>query len=164
MRSDVKHISKCGYNSLYYCQTHRAWSCPQIWSECAYKRKRKKTLVASKVKGSMLEITIVVDTNDGDCTQVTNDISEEDLGILRPLIKAIKEFKPYRNKKRTHSHNWTTGECLREDLGEKEPSEIYGFEEEIMELFEDLLPATMYGFHTIERIEVCPKQVRERLL
>ena len=45
MRSDVKHLSKCGYNSLYYCQTHRGWSCPQIWSECAYKRKRKKTLV-----------------------------------------------------------------------------------------------------------------------
>lgn len=42
MRSDVKHISKCGYNSLYYCQTHRVWSCPQIWSECAYKRKCKK--------------------------------------------------------------------------------------------------------------------------
>lgn len=41
MRSDVKHISKCGYNSLYYCRTHREWSCPQIWSECAYKRKCK---------------------------------------------------------------------------------------------------------------------------
>ena len=112
----------------------------------------------------MWEIAIRVDTNDGDYAYATNTISEEDLDKIRPLIKAIKEFEPYENKNNTHTHNWTTGECLRDDLGEKEPAEIYPFDEEIMELFMDFLPPTMYGFHTIERIEVCPLQHKERLL
>lgn len=112
----------------------------------------------------MLEITIMVDTNDGDYEYAINTISEEDLDRLRPLINAIKEFKPYRNENWTHTHNWAIGDCCRDDLGEKEPAEIYDFPEEIMELFENFLPSPQYGFHTIERIEVCPKQDKERLL
>lgn len=39
MRSDVKHLSPCGYESLCYCQTHRE-SCPKIWDVCPYHKSK----------------------------------------------------------------------------------------------------------------------------
>lgn len=43
MRSDVKHLSPCGYQSLYYCRMNRE-SCPKIWDVCPYHHK-PKTLI-----------------------------------------------------------------------------------------------------------------------
>lgn len=40
MRSDVKHLSPCGYQSLYYCHTYRE-ACPKIWDVCPYHHKPK---------------------------------------------------------------------------------------------------------------------------
>lgn len=112
----------------------------------------------------MLEITITVDTNDGDCACAVNSISKEDLDRLKPLIAAINEFKPYKIRDWFHHQNWPSGDCCREDLGEKEPGQIYDFPEEIIELFENFLPSSEHGFHTIERIEVCPQRKKIRLL
>lgn len=113
---------------------------------------------------SDLEITIIADENDGDYITAVTIISKEGLDRLRPIAEKIKSFKPYKSKGRTHTHNWTIGECLRDDLGEKPPEEIYGLSEEDMEFFEEFLPCPQHGFHTIERIEVCPKQNKERLV
>ena len=63
-----------------------------------------------------------------------------------------------------HHHNFPTGECLRKDLGEKSPQELYDFDEEVFELFEDFCPYPEYGFHTIERIELYPTPKKTRLL
>jgi len=119
------------------------------------------------------EIMIRVDTNDADYDVSTTEITEEDLNSILPIIKAIKNFKPYKSKSKrdldyTHSHNWPTGEMLREDLGEKKPEDIYpnlDFEHDAMYLFEDILPSGgEYGFHTIDKIEVYPKPEKEVLL
>lgn len=113
------------------------------------------------------EITIQADTNDGDCVTSVNDISEENLNKLRPLIEAIKNFKPYSsgNYCGKHQSNYPVGECFREDLGEKPPEEIYDeFAKEVFDIFEDLLPEYEWGIHTIEKVEVCPKQKKEKLL
>ena len=109
----------------------------------------------------MLEITITVDTNDADYNTSVNEISEEDLEKIKPLIAAIRKFKPYTHKFKNghdwpHRHNYPFGDACREDLGEKPPTELYDFSEEIFEIFEELFPHTEDGFHTIDSITVCP--------
>ena len=109
------------------------------------------------------EITITADTNDADYITAVNPISEEDLGTIKPLIEAIKNFKPYKNKY-THGHNYSTGNCLRGDMGEKSPEELYEFDSDVFGLFEEYLPYSEYGIHTIESITICPLQEKIKLL
>ncbi len=116
----------------------------------------------------MKEITIVVDINDADYITAVNRISEKDLAKIKPLIKAISEFKEYKGKsgkfERTHRHNYPQGERLRKDLGEKSVTELYDFSEEVFEVFEELLPTGEYGLHTIKTIYISSTANRERLL
>ena len=118
-----------------------------------------------------IEITVIVDTNDGDYINQVQEISQEELDEIMPLIEAIKNFKPYKVKARglewTHSHNYSYGECLRKDLGEKSPQELYpDVDEEIFEIFEEsFLPMNNeYGFHTIKSITISPLVKRQELL
>lgn len=148
-----------------------------ILQDCKeHKKKVYKELVEENAKlikspKTIYEMTIVVDTNDADFDTNIGKISEKELDKFRPLIAAIKKFKPYKTKGygsgNKHHHNWPKGECLREDLGEKSPAEIYSkFSEELIEEFEEeWLPCgSDYGFHTIESIEICPYVKKERLL
>lgn len=117
----------------------------------------------------MLEITITVDTNDGDYATEISEISEEDLETIKPLIAAIKKFKPYKTKSKsgydlTHDHNYPYDECLREDMGEKSPRDVYKFNTEVFDIFEDLVPCSEYGFHTIESITTAPLHSKTKLL
>lgn len=119
----------------------------------------------------MPQIHIKVDTNDADYSTAVSIISQEDLDIIKPLIEAIKNFKPYKGEPMdsgrvyTHSNNWPYGECCREDMGEKTPEEIYSdFDEEVIEIFQDYCPYPEYGFHTIKEIVVYPDSVGETLL
>lgn len=105
------------------------------------------------------EITVTVDTNDADYITLNSKISGVDLEKIKPLIGVIKNFKTT-----NYQHNFPTGECLREDLGEKPPNQIYDFPEEIFELFDEILPSFEYGFHTIESIYVTPYVEKTRLL
>lgn len=36
MRSDVKHLAKCGRESQYFCRTHRDTHCGKHWPRCRY--------------------------------------------------------------------------------------------------------------------------------
>jgi len=116
------------------------------------------------------EIAITVDTNDGDYTTEVSGISEKDLNIIKPLIQAIKEFKPYEGKykygkgKYMHNHNYPIGDCLRGDMGEKPPEELYEFDSKVFELFEEYLPYSEYGIHTVDLITICPMQKKTKLL
>lgn len=110
------------------------------------------------------EIAVIVDTNDADYATAINIITADDLAKLRPIFKAIKNFKSYKNKQHNHSNNWPNGECLRADLGEKSPAEIYNIDEELVETVEEFCPANEWGFHTIERVEVYPVLEKERLV
>lgn len=118
------------------------------------------------------EISIKVDTNDGDYATEVREISDSDLDKIKPLIVAIKKFKPYKTVTLdtkmdwTHTHNYPFGECLRPDLGEKSPREFYQgvVSEDTIELFEEFLPYNEYGFHTIVSIEVTPLVKKTKLL
>lgn len=120
------------------------------------------------------EISIKVDTNDADYNTEVSIITKDELELIKPLIKQIKKFKPYtttikyshsnQHYTREHRHNYPYGECLRKDLGEKSPEELYEADEEVFNFFHDLMPYNEYGFHTIESIEVTPYVKKEKLL
>ncbi|RJQ25033.1 hypothetical protein C4577_06520 [Candidatus Parcubacteria bacterium] len=123
------------------------------------------------MKNKEWDIKIVADTNDADYVTEISNISDKDLTKIKPLIAAIKAFKPYKTKSDsglnwTHDNNYPCGEhCPREDLGEKYPQEIYkGLDEEVFEIFEDLIPRGEYGIHTIKSIEIAPHIKWEKLL
>ena len=101
----------------------------------------------------MLEITIVVDTNDGDYVTEVSQINEQDLETLRPLFEAIKS-----NKNR-HNFDLLDYGCI-EDLAEEEYSSIDS------DIVEDFLwsycPET--EFHTIKSIEFCPLIEKVKIL
>lgn len=113
------------------------------------------------MKKKTWDIKITADTNDADYVTEISEITEEDLDKIKPLIAAIKRFKPYTTKSNglswSHHHNYPFGEGLREDLGEKPPQEVYkGFDEEVFQIFEDLIPCSEHGIHTIVSIDIAP--------
>ena len=112
------------------------------------------------------EIKIVVDTNDADYNTSVNTISDNDLLQIKPLINAIRNFKPYSHGMHTHRHNYPYGEYgPREDLGELFPNQIYkGLSKEAFEIFEEYCPFGEHGFHTIESVEIWPVVKKTRLL
>lgn len=110
-----------------------------------------------------LEITITVDHNDADYLTEVSAISESDLEKLMPLIKAIKAFKPYVAGYHHHS-NYSTGDSLRDDMGEKSPRELYALDDSIFDLFEEYVPYCEQGFHSVVSIEVCPLVKKTKLL
>jgi len=119
----------------------------------------------------MYEIIVVADTNDADYRTAVNKISAADLALIRPLIRAIGEFQPYKGKSPTSNYesmnrsNYPVGECRRDDLGEKSPEECYSeISPEIHELFQEFCPWEEHGFHTIESIHISPLVEREKLL
>lgn len=108
----------------------------------------------------MIYINIETDTNDADYAALLSKIDADFLQKIEPLISAIKNFKPYKslsenNIEYTHNHNWPKYECLREDLGEKNIYEIYSsIDKNLIDEFDDLVPTSEYGCHTIKSIEV----------
>lgn len=119
------------------------------------------------------ELIIQADENDADYVTSINEIDEETLELIKPLIEAIKNFKPYtttgttkytKDYTSTHRHNYPSGDSCRRDLGEKTPEEYYGFSEEVMDTFNDLCPYGQYGIHTIVSITVSPLVERTVLL
>lgn len=110
----------------------------------------------------MLEIKIVVDHNDADYLTSINPISEKDIDRIKPLILMIKNFEPFKHNR----HNFPTEECVRADMGEKTPIELYGkyIDHDIIEYFQDLCPWHEYGFHTVESIEIYQVINKEVLL
>lgn len=115
----------------------------------------------------MKQIEITADINDADYITSVHDITDEEIKKFKPLIQAIKDFKPYKTKYKhswppheesewTHHHNWPTNEICRTDLGEKEPRELYKniVDDEVFEIFDKLIPYNEYGIHTITSIVI----------
>lgn len=118
-----------------------------------------------------MEIIITVDSNDADYLTQISVITKEDLEKIMPLIKAVKNFKPYKGEWspglfQTFHHNYPNGEhSPREDMGEKTKEEIYpDIDEEAFEIFEEFCEYGEYGFHTIESVEISPLVARQKLL
>lgn len=117
-------------------------------------------------------LVITADTNDGDYVTEKHSVTDETIELLKPAIEAVKNFKPYKvhmhNIDWNHSHNFPTGECCREDLGEKTPKEYYvdgGFmtEDQFLD-FEEYVPYAEYGIHTITSIEILEVSEETKLI
>lgn len=103
----------------------------------------------------MKHFYVEVDTNDADYVGKIVEVEDTSAEKFKPLIEKIKNFKPYKGFKYTRYHNFPYGECLREDLGEKHPCELYNIDEDTYEEFVETfrLYGTEYGFHTIKKIQ-----------
>lgn len=108
----------------------------------------------------MYEIIVKADTNDADYITEMTEITQEELDLIRPLVEAIRRFKPYTveldGRSRRFHHNYPNSEYSAWDLGEKSPRELYDFPEEVHQTFEELVPYGEYGTHTIESVTVRP--------
>jgi len=118
-------------------------------------------------------INIKADTNDADYISELNEITEEQLEKILPVIEAVKGFKQYEGKSRsgrdwTHHNNFPTGDCLREDLGEKSPEELYVetglVTPEQLEAFYEVVPSNEDGIHTIESVKLLKVLEEQTLL
>lgn len=102
---------------------------------------------------------VEIDTNDADYIGQLVKVEDKVVEKWMPLIKKIKNFKPYTGTAYSgttwnHTSNFPIGECCRYDLGEKDPMELYGITEEELEAFCEAfnLYGDEYGFHTINEI------------
>jgi len=108
---------------------------------------------------------IEADTN-SDCITSLNEITDEDILKILPVIDTIRNFKPYVGTKPDsweykHYSNFPDGDCCRVHLGEKNAEELYG-EIEGFELFYELTPFGEDGITSIKEIKVV--QILEELL
>ena len=111
----------------------------------------------------MKTLIITIDTNDADYITRVVKVDEEDLERFLPLIEKIKNFKPYTVEhdgiygmaSRRFSNNFPIDGCLRNDLGEKHPTELYNLSDEEYEDFIETfhLWGDDWGFHTIVLIQ-----------
>lgn len=103
----------------------------------------------------MKHFYVVVDINDADYVGKIVKVDEKTFEHFKPLIEKIKNFQPYNTGRWRHDHNFPCGECLREDLGEKHPMEMYNLTEEEYDCFVDTfsLYGCEFGFHTIKTIQ-----------
>lgn len=98
-------------------------------------------------------LVITADTNDGDYITALNEITSEQLFLIQHIIDAIKAFKPYGDKWK-HTTNYSNGDFVRKDLGEKTAEELYG-QIPGFELFQEFIPVLdNNGIHTITNITV----------
>jgi len=107
-------------------------------------------------------LIIVADTNDADYITSKHIVDDETIEKIKPVIEAIKNFKPYRvevnGMKWSHDHNYTTQERTREDMGGISARDYYVGKnlvtKEEFEIFDELVPFDEYGIHTIESIDI----------
>lgn len=119
-----------------------------------------------------MKIKITVDTNDADYETKVSDITPEKLEKIKPLLEAIKHFKPYkamsknsnRMEEESHDQNYPKGESCRKDLGQIPPREFYKFPNEIFDIFEHLCPYSEFGFHTVVSVETYEEVNLEKLI
>ena len=108
----------------------------------------------------MKHFYVEVDTNDADYMGQIVEVDDESAEKFKPLIEKISQFTPYKSTGShdltwNHTCNFPYGECLREDLGEKHPCELYDIDKETYEAFIETfnLYGGEWGFHTITRIQ-----------
>jgi len=57
MRSDAKHLAKCGKESLYYCRHSGKMGCPKHWPNCVYTPKEYPRHRKNKIHPITRELT-----------------------------------------------------------------------------------------------------------
>ena len=119
--------------------------------------------------GSMKKYIIIkADTNDGDYITNKCEITDEQIELIKPMVEAVKNFKPYNTKvpgkmEWTHDDNYPTGECVREDLGQLSAEDFYK-DIDNFDTFDQFVPYGEYGIHTIVSIEILEIAKETKLL
>lgn len=111
----------------------------------------------------MPTILLKADYNDADYVYKLTDITEDELQLIKPIIRSIKDFKSYSNNSHiTFHHNFPTEDLCRKDLGEKSVEELYGSFEGF-NIFNKLIPYVEdWGIHTINEILLI--DIKEKLM
>ena len=111
-------------------------------------------------------IIITADTNDADYITSKNEISDDQLEEIKPIIKVLQDRKKLFKESKNWDlrHNWECGEI---DNG-KTPEELYVnnglLTQNQIDIFQEYLPYADYGLHTIENIEILEISNEEKLL
>ena len=93
-------------------------------------------------------LCIEADSNDADYVTKTTEITESELKEIMPMIEAIKAVKKKKNA--CSSHNYPTQECVHgDDSAENMYGDVDGYE-----AFNEFVPSSEYGIHTITSVEV----------
>ena len=93
-------------------------------------------------------IYVEADYNDGDYTSRLSEITDEEIELIRPVIKAIGN----------NGGDYRTQDCVYE--GAKSSEELYG-DLKNFDLFDEYTPSSEYGIHTITEIKIV--QILEEL-
>jgi len=100
-------------------------------------------------------IIIKADTNDADYVTSKNEITDETLEIILPVIKAIEAYDNDKSIK-YQKYNWWKLDYRYED--KPTPKELYvdtgKCSQEAFDYFNELTPYFEHGIHTIESIEL----------
>jgi len=101
-------------------------------------------------------IIITADTNDGDYVKERTLVTDAKLKKLEPIIKAIKEYEGH--------HNWETQD-MEDDAT---PDILYVRTKKLtkkqVEFFEEFIPNSEYGIHTIVDIELIEVVSEKKLM
>lgn len=101
-----------------------------------------------------LEIT--ADPNDADYVTERTVVTDEQLEAIKPVIEAIKNCKA--------DHNWETGEMKADCTPQKLYVDIGILSKDQIKLFDNFLPYSEYGIHTIESVKLLVVQEEIDLL
>ena len=97
----------------------------------------------------MKYIYIQGDTNDADYVGELSKVTDKQLKLIEPVMKAIGACKK--------DHNYPKGDMVDDTSAEDMYGDIPGFDE-----FDNLVPYGEHGIHTIERIEVLEVSNKKR--
>jgi len=101
-------------------------------------------------------IIITADTNDADYVTQKSLITDETILKLQPIIQCLQDrHKLYQQTGNwEYRHNWETDEC---DSGHN-PELLYVktglLTQEQVDYFNEFIPSSEYGIHTIQSIEI----------
>jgi len=103
-------------------------------------------------------IYIKADTNDGDYISSKNEITDNELELIKPVIEQLIKRRNKLNEDKVNnwnefSHNWVTSE-----YADSTPTDMYVdnglLTQKQVSLFDRFVPYGEYGVHTVESAEI----------
>jgi len=108
-------------------------------------------------------LIIKADTNDADYITSQNEVTDEDLELIFPVIKAIEDYNNDKSIKRQKYNFWNV-----ESNRNPDPYQLYvetgKCKQEEMDAFMEYCPTSEYGIHIIESIELLEVVKETKLL
>lgn len=98
------------------------------------------------------EIVIVADTNDAKNITAINEINMETIQKFQPVINAIKACSV--------QHNWPAHEYMDYSIENLYPD----LDPDLLDFFEEFLPYSEDGIHTIKSVEYYPLPIKTKLI